>query len=186
MPGASKRGHRLGDDPQGILAVFSDSHGNLALLEKAVESALGEGATFLVHLGDDYSDLAEIDTGTAVVRRVPGLRCPEMRNPFIDSVLSFQFSGWRIVAVHDCNQAPGVDGPRELVLHGHTHIPDCEKRPDGRWYCNPGHLKAVRDRGADAGYALVRALADGRLEVRFRTPEGKPAKSVDPQATLLD
>jgi len=186
MPDVAGHGHAPGDDTRGMLAVFSDSHGNLALLNKAVKSALGEGATVLVHLGDEYSDLAEVDTRSASVWRVPGLRCPEMRNPFIDNVLSFEFAGWRILAVHDCSMAPGAEGARELVLYGHTHIPDCEKRPDGRWYCNPGHLKAVRDRGADAGYALVRALADGRLEVRFRTPEGKQAKSVDPQATLLD
>ena len=67
MPGVAGHGHAPGDDTRGMLAVFSDSHGNLALLSKAVKSALGEGATVLVHLGDEYSDLAEVDTRSASV-----------------------------------------------------------------------------------------------------------------------
>ena len=171
-----------------ILAVFSDSHGNLMLLRQAVACAVRQGAGVLVHLGDDFADLAGIDTGAAAVWRVPGLRCPEFGNPFVDRVAVFQFEGWRIQAVHDVGMAlPPLEpaGP-ELVLPGHTHIPDCRRGEDGRWYCNPGHLKAQRDRGADAGFALVQARTDGSLAVRFFAPDGSPAKSAPSGVTVLD
>lgn len=170
------------------LAVFSDSHGNMVLLRRAVASALQRGAGILVHLGDDYADLAAVDTQDAVVWKVPGLRCAELSNPFIDRVSVFSFGSWRISAVHDLSMLPPASGSqnRELVLYGHTHIPDCELGPDGRWYLNPGHLKAARDRGADAGFVMVYLQPDVSLRIEFLFPDGRSAKSVPSRVTVLD
>lgn len=181
-------GHERQGPDKGVLAVFSDSHGNRDLLGQAVASALRQGAEVLVHLGDDFADLDGIKTGAATVWRVPGLRCPEFNNPFIDRIAVFHFAGWRILALHALSlglPAPAVVGP-ELVLYGHTHLPDCGRGQDGRWYCNPGHLKAQSDRGAAAGFALVQSSPDGRLTVSFLRPDGSPAKSAAAAVTVLD
>lgn len=154
------------------LAVFSDSHGG-PLLRQAVASARARGATCFVHLGDNYEDLSEIDCGGgAILYRVPGLQCPERHNPFVDRIARFDFAGYRFIAVHDLSDCPAASGQTEIVLYGHTHIA-AVAREGSRWYVNPGHLKAARDRGQPAGFAVFVVLPAGGLRVEFCEPGGR-------------
>jgi predicted phosphodiesterase len=152
------------------MAVFSDSHGNIALLEQAVRYALKSGAEVLVHLGDFYADLGELDCGSAVTHRVPGLPGTDAHNPFVEAEARFAFAGWDIVAVHDREKRTLQNAA--LILYGHTHKADCSPGDDGLWYLNPGHLKARDDRGEKASFALITACPENALACAFHSPEG--------------
>jgi len=155
------------------MAVFSDSHGNIHLLEQALRIALDSGANLLVHLGDYYDDLGELDYGDAAVYRIPGLPGTDAKAHFYDPIIRFSFGGVRMLAIHDREKLPAEGPACDLVLCGHTHKADCSLGADERWYLNPGHLKSLIDRGEQASFALITALAEGGLVSDFLTPEGE-------------
>ena len=45
----------------------------------------------------------------------------------------------------------------DILLHGHTHVPDCHREEDGLWVLNPGSC------GYYGGSAGVMEVADGRI-----------------------
>ncbi len=166
-----------------IVGVVSDTHGNQEgmLLLAARRKSLG--VETLLHLGDDYRDLAALAQAGLEVLGVPGLFCPEYREPRIPNRQMVELAGLKFLLTHSETRhrydAPGDVDPEmacyevDAVLYGHTHAPNLEERQGVVWI-NPGHLRERADRGHPPTFALLRIspselkvqlhrLADGQL-----------------------
>ncbi|KPJ74528.1 hypothetical protein AMJ52_00340 [candidate division TA06 bacterium DG_78] len=132
------------------IGLISDTHNNIANLDKAIKKLKEIGADKIIHLGDNYTDIDEI--GETEILRVPGVFSECYQNPEIPNRMVCFFSGWRVLISHTISSHPNdlkndikpeeyiQDKKIDLVLYGHTHIPDIKK--EGMIiFINPGHLK---------------------------------------------
>ncbi len=176
-----------------LVAVVSDTHGNLAAMRQLAENLRERGVATILHLGDDYRDLAFLQRQGFEVIGVPGVFCPEYADPRIPNRRILQLAGVKLLLTHTESRhrhdLPEDPDPREaawevdLVLYGHSHVPLLTERESG-WWLNPGHLKNLVDRGSPASFALltlspqevgveIRRLADGGLILRRNLPRSE-------------
>ena len=148
------------------ICVFSDSHGNVKNMQRAVER---EKPALCFFLGDGERDLA------ALQKRLPELPLYAVRgNCDLRSALPGELRcavlGVRIFAAHGHLQQVKYDpalhelraaaGEAEVILFGHTHEPRCEER-GGKLLLNPGAIGA-------GSYGLL-FVEDGRARAELRT-----------------
>jgi putative phosphoesterase len=149
------------------LAIVSDSHRNLDGLREAVKDILSTHKVDLfIHLGDDYDDAAVFDEFGCKYLRVPGVYSNYYADKSVPNRLLKRFNGWKFLlthteASHSNDLAVDVkpEGLAEkkqidVVLYGHSHIPNLEVR-DEILLVNPGHLKAEDKKGYPATYAII-------------------------------
>lgn len=55
---------------------------------------------------------------------------------------------------HACRQDPPPLGPRDILLHGHTHVPAWEDFGQGNLYLNPGSVSIPKE-NSPRGYLLL-------------------------------
>lgn len=156
-----------------LLGLMSDSHGDGAAIQAVAAIFRKEQVDKILHLGDDYEDLIFFQDEPLEVVAVPGLYCPAYRDPTIPNRRLEEIAGLRLLLTHSPRRSPydqpGDGDPEELarqvdlVLYGHTHIPKIH-RHHGAWWINPGHLKAVDNRGWPQSFGLLR-LTPPRVEV---------------------
>jgi putative phosphoesterase len=151
------------------IGLVSDSHKHIVNLNDAVAFLKTKGADIIVHLGDDYTDLAEIGENNAI--RVPGVFGEAYQNTSIPNRMVAKFDGWRILLSHTIsshdNDLPGDLKPEEMVerkkvdavLYGHTHIPDITHE-HGVVFVNPGHLKDEDKKGFPPTCCFVHVRKD--------------------------
>ena len=175
-----------------LVGVVSDTHGNREGMLLLAERLGLLGVQTLLHLGDDYRDFATLAQAGLEVFGVPGVYCPEYRNPDIPNRQVVALGGLKFLLTHTETRhrydAPEDPDPElacyevDAVLFGHTHAPELEERHGVAWI-NPGHLRERTDRGHPPTFALlhisppelkvqVHRLADG-LPIRekiFRVP----------------
>ena len=145
------------------IMICSDTHGNSTLFQQAIDMALSLGATHIWHLGDDWDDVALVDTKGLVVKQVPGLWHAHYHNPNISRIYSYDFSCFSTTMVHDIatirpmflNPAPWI------FLYGHSHHPSVVLESPTKLLINPGHLKKSFDRGAEATFMLLSPQKSG-------------------------
>jgi putative phosphoesterase len=182
----------VGEKTGMLVGVVSDTHGNregMLLLAKRLKFL---GVEILLHLGDDYQDLATLAQAGLEVLGVPGLYCPEYRNPDLPNRRVVELGGIKFLLTHTETRT-AYDSPDDLdpevacyevdaVLYAHTHVPKLDKRQGVAWI-NPGHLRHRADRGHPPSFAVlhispqelkvqVLQLVDGLpiLEKNFRVP----------------
>lgn len=157
------------------VGVVSDTHGNqkgMGLLANRLKSL---GIETLLHLGDDYRDVATLVQSGLKVLGVPGLYCPEYRDPLIPNRQVVELGGLKFLLTHTEMRHPH-DGPGDpdpvrlsfkvdVVLYGHTHAPHLEKRQGVVWI-NPGHLRDRADRGHPPTFALLQ-ISPAELKVQL-------------------
>ncbi len=158
-----------------IVAVVSDTHGNREGMLLLAERLRSLGVQTLLHLGDDYQDLATLAQAGLEVFGVPGLYCPEYRNPQIPNRLVTELGGLKFLLTHTQARSnydiPGDPDPEmtcyevDAVLFGHTHTPALEERQGIAWI-NPGHLRDRNDRGSSPTFALLH-ISDAELRVQI-------------------
>jgi putative phosphoesterase len=162
------------------IGVISDTHGNVPMMTQAADFLVDElGAELLVHLGDDYQDSRVLEWSGRNVAAVPGLWCSEYRSATVPNRLVLDFDGLRAVAAHAQKDFRPADLDAHILLSGHTHEARLAQT-DGRLHFNPGHLKALRDRGElpsfgflDVSRDAVRAVIhefDGSVRVELEIP----------------
>lgn len=147
--------------------VVSDTHGNIKNLREAVDWLLSEGgADVLLHLGDDASDMREIENPLPEVKTVPGAFEDAYREPGVRNRLLLELEGVKLLLTHTPvshdRDLPGDIKPEEvirkasveLVLHGHSHKAAIEKR-GAVTVINPGHLKDADGRGGAPTFGLL-------------------------------
>ena len=144
------------------LLIVSDTHGNTKYLKTLVGRAKSD-FNLLIHLGDDSRD-ADVINKTII--KVPGVYEGIYALPGTKRRLIKTFDGVKTLITHTVkkhsNDLPNEPGPEELVyqnkvnlvLYGHTHIPDIKKVEDVL-YVNPGHLKESDNRGHEPSYGIV-------------------------------
>jgi putative phosphoesterase len=137
------------------IGVMSDTHGNHALMHR-VAALMTEklGATVIIHAGDDYADAQELVLYGHDVRMVPGLWCREYNNPRIRRRIHEEFQGVAIACAHADKDLQHEEYAAAIIITGHTHVARIEHIGKSV-FLNPGHLKALHDRGQDASFAMI-------------------------------
>lgn len=146
--------------------AVSDSHGNIKNLRSAVKRLLAEEIDLLIHLGDDASDLKELEGLQTGTLSVPGVFESAYNDKKIPNRLIRGFDGVRVLITHTPvshdRDLPGDIKPEEvikkasvdLVLHGHSHKAAIEKK-GGVSVINPGHLKDSDRRGGEPTFGVL-------------------------------
>jgi putative phosphoesterase len=146
--------------------VLSDSHSSLSFMRRCVDAVKPDG---ILHLGDHYDDgetLAE-DYPHIRMYQVPGncdrYRCP----PWVQEIRIENIAGATVYMTHGHKHGVKMDigkllsdarkAKAEVVLYGHTHIPNCYREPDGLWVLNPGSC------GYYGGSAGILVIEDGKV-----------------------
>ncbi len=154
-----------------LVGVLSDTHGQLPAIQEVSRQLKEAGVELVLHLGDDYQDVEWFLAEGFKLIAVPGLYCPEYRQPQIPNLRLEEIGGVRFLLTHSPEfnlsdlPAAQADRPPQIVLYGHTHIPDLREQ-DGILWLNPGHLKDRDKRGHPPSYALVR-LEPSRLTLQI-------------------
>ncbi len=157
-----------------VLGILSDTHGNVEAIQEVIRRFLAAKVDLVLHLGDDYLDMLFFEAANLPVIAVPGLYCPEYRDPTILNRRIENLSDVRILLTHTPEVSkfdqpgdldPQGNAPVDIVLYGHTHIPNIQER-EGVLWVNPGHLKAFDRRGHILSYALMN-LTPPRVDVRI-------------------
>lgn len=150
------------------IGVFSDSHGEIELFEKAVKELKDVSA--IVHLGDCASDAFEMirRTGKGIIT-VNG-NCDFLAREPVSR--SFEIEGKRVYLTHGHKEHVKTGLMRlfyraeeekaDLVLYGHTHIQRIDEI-ENIIFLNPGALK-------DGKYAVVE-IGDNGIVYEFRKTE---------------
>jgi hypothetical protein len=162
-----------------LLGVVSDTHGNIEGMRRLTEMLRVKGASTLLHVGDDYRDVATLEQLGLEVLGVPGLWCREYGDPRVPNRLVVELNGVKILLTHTesrhKNDAPGDPDPQalaqevQIVLFGHTHRPALQERQGVLWL-NPGHLKQWQDRGHPPTFALL-TLSPEMVAIEIRRLE---------------
>ncbi len=147
--------------------VVSDTHGNVVNLRRAAEWLEEvEGVDVLIHLGDDASDLREIESLEAAPVSVPGVFESAYSDKKIPNRLIREFDGVRVLLTHtpasndrdlpdDLKPEDVIEkGAADVILYGHTHRAAVEKK-GGVSVINPGHLKTSDARGGKPTFAVI-------------------------------
>jgi hypothetical protein len=147
-----------------IVGVVSDTHGNRQGMLLLAERLKSLGVQTLLHLGDDYRDFETLTQAGLKVIGVPGVYCPEYRDPAIPNRQIVEVGGLKFFLTHTEGRhkfdSPGDPDPEracyeaDAVLFGHTHTPALEERHGVAWI-NPGHLLDHTDRGHPPTFALL-------------------------------
>lgn len=147
------------------ILVFSDSHGNLDNMARAVEREGAATLDALVHLGDGWRDAEALHQlyPRIPLEQVPG-NCDLGR--FEDRERIVFFGDHRVMLCH--GHTLGVKSSllrasyearergAEALLFGHTHTPFIDYH-DGLWLVNPGSIGAY----ARASYCVLTIDARG-------------------------
>ncbi len=146
-----------------LLGVLSDSHGNVEAIQDVVCHFMKANVNLILHLGDDYLDKLFFEAANLKILAVPGLYCPEYRDPSIPNRRIENLDGVKVMMTHSPTVSkfdqpgdfdPGDNRHVDIILYGHTHIPSIQEK-DGVLWVNPGHLKAHDRRGYPLSYALM-------------------------------
>jgi len=161
------------------IGVMSDTHGNLALMQRAADRMIDDFAVeVIVHLGDDCSDAREMDARGVRLVFVPGMYESAWADSSVPHRVVEEFGGFRFLISHtptkDGHDFPGDINPNlasskyscDVLLHGHTHRYRAVELEDGLIVINPGHMKSEEDRGAPASFAIIDAMSQD-LKVEF-------------------
>lgn len=129
------------------ILVLSDSHSGLRFMHHCIDRV--EPDVF-IHLGDYYEDGETLkeEYPEIPLYQVPGncdrYRCPpdarEILMPRIGGVKFYMTHGHRHHVKQDTGRLlkDARDWDAQVVLYGHTHVPNCYQDVDGLWILNPG------------------------------------------------
>ncbi|HID92570.1 MAG TPA: YfcE family phosphodiesterase [bacterium (Candidatus Stahlbacteria)] len=148
------------------VGVLSDSHGNLEYLRETGLWLIQNGASLLVHLGDDWDDTKAVEELGIMILKVPGVfssyyQDPSIINRRIEKLVGFQVLLTHTVSSHE-NDLPTDIKPEDviakhqadIILYGHTHIPNLEIK-EGILWLNPGHLKIADKKGYGPSFGIL-------------------------------
>lgn len=157
------------------LLVLSDTHGDRQTARRFLTRLRPDG---VIHLGDYLEDgeVLRLENPEVPFWWVPG-NCdvgfgprtvPDIRVEEIGGVQVLMTHGHRH-RVKSGTQLLLQDGKRQeaqLVLYGHTHIPDCFCDSDGMWVMNPGYCQS---RGGSVGVVTIDHAQVTACEILYGT-----------------
>ena len=153
--------------------VFSDSHGRLENLMRAVDRHPDYQAIF--HLGDVGNDEPYLRSITPYPVYIVRGNCDYAMN--LKESLTVEFGGKRIAMCHGHRHAVyrGIDVLKywalekeaDVVLFGHTHVPFLEQS-SSLTVINPGSISKPRQEGHQPGYAVLEVDDHGEISVQMK------------------
>ena len=162
------------------IGVISDSHGNIELLESAVDWMIRKHRiTVLYHLGDDYDDVRCLADRYLEIAQVPGLYDERYKNRSLPATIFEMALGVTILLVHSLDK----DGTEQdiqrsdIVLHGHTHKEEL-KLDNGRLFLNPGHIKGPLDKNMPPTFGLL-TVVDRNISAAIYKTDFKPVRTME-------
>ena len=149
------------------IAVFSDSHRNIANMREAVRA---ERPDYIFHLGDHYTDAEQLSREFADIP-VCKIRGNCDLSPVGELRVLTRLGGRTIFAAHghtynvkygyDAIINTAMSAGADILLFGHTHIPYEEER-DGLIIINPGAI------GYGMTYEIIE-IEDGMVKYARRS-----------------
>ena len=166
------------------IGVISDTHGNLRLMHQSVDRMVDvHGVEVLFHAGDDYLDAEALAMSGRTVHMVPGLGCPQYRDPRVPNRIRHNVDGLTISMAHADKDLRALELAASVVIIGHTHVARVDHL--GRSiHLNPGHLKCPVDRGERASFAIIETGGFG-VSVAVYELTGKPRREVRVRRSAL-
>ena len=144
------------------ILVFSDSHGETALMHEVIQK---ESCDVIIHLGDCFEDMLELkDCYDIPVYGVIGNVDYAAEGPLHEKIV---LGGYRFYLTHGHRyhvkqhlnhiRAVAFQTPTDVVLFGHTHEPILEEH--GHVLMNPGSIS--RPRAFAPSYGVITLENDG-------------------------
>lgn len=148
--------------------VLSDSHSTLSFMRRCIDKVKPD---LMIHLGDHYDDGVAMkeEYPHIPLYQVPG-NCDRYRcDPNTVEILIPRIAGVTVYMTHGHRHKVKLylgallqdarASKADLVLYGHTHVPDCHQEEDGLWVLNPGSC------GYYGGSAGLLEIEDGRISL---------------------
>ncbi len=148
------------------ILVLSDSHSSLSFMRRCIDSVKPD---VILHLGDHFDDGEAMreEYPHIPLRQVPGncdrYRCP----PGTPEIIITRIGGVDLYMTHGHRHSvksylgallrDARKANVQVVLYGHTHVPDCHQEEDGLWVLNPGSC------GYFGGSAGLLEVKDGSI-----------------------
>lgn len=147
------------------ILVFSDSHGAMHYMDKAIEA---EAPDHLIHLGDYVRDSQQLQ------RRYPhiplhfvagncdyGAPSPTEQSITLDGIRLFLTHGHRYQVKYMYLRAvyAALEDNAQILLFGHTHRAECFQEK-GLWAMNPGAAKS-------GSYGVI-TVSDGTFQLELK------------------
>ncbi len=154
------------------IGIVSDSHGNIENLKRAFhEIKEKHKCDLFIHLGDDYGDIKK--AGIALSKNViciPGVFHKDYNSKDMKQRIIKQIEGLTFLITHSRdkhkNDPEWLADPGELVeknevdvvLFGHTHVPDISESENRVIFFNPGHLKDEDKKAYPPSYGIIEII----------------------------
>lgn len=140
--------------------IVSDSHGRSFYLERAILNV--SPMDYIIHLGDIEGEEEYLrDIAPCPVFIVAGNNDFFSKEPKEELI---QLGNYRILLTHghkhnvyggaEVLKKVGSDNGADIVMYGHTHIPNLDLRDDV-WLVNPGSISLPRQEGRKPSYILM-------------------------------
>ncbi len=150
--------------------IASDTHGKTDYLKKAVSIVKPE---MLLHLGDAEGQESYIESFCNCPLHIVRGNC-DYRSPLPEHIVLplgkhtiFMAHGHLHYVRGGLSEIENTarDAGADVVLYGHTHIPELVYEPDGMIVVNPGSISYPRQEGRKCSYAVLNVDEEG--EYRF-------------------
>ena len=134
------------------ILVLSDSHSGLYFMRECISSVRPDG---VIHLGDFFDDGEAMALENPHIRfwLLPGngdcfsvgARAPKVLNCLIGGVRMYMTHGHLHGVKSNRNHlvSEAKANGAQIVLYGHTHVPECICDEDGVWVLNPGTCRSA-------------------------------------------
>ena len=141
------------------IGVVSDTHGNAHCFRLAL-GQMGE-IDLLIHAGDHYRDTISISKEEDIKTVAVTGNCDRAVSGADEAEL--EIMGYRILVTHGHKYAAKYgndrlirklkEGKYNLLIYGHSHIPEITHMPEGILF-NPGSVSSPR-RGSKRSYGII-------------------------------
>jgi uncharacterized protein len=139
------------------IGVVSDTHGNVELMETAVDWMIRkQKISLLYHLGDDYDDVRGLEDRYIEIVQVPGIYDERYKDGSLKAKSFESVLGITLLLAHSFEKDVSKEDIRraEIIICGHTHREEL-KLTDGKLFMNPGHLKGALDKNMPPTFGLL-------------------------------
>lgn len=162
------------------IGIVSDSHGNIENLKRAFHEIKDKlKCDLFIHLGDDYGDIKK--AGIALSKNVicvPGVFHKDYTSKDMEQRIIKKIEGLTFLITHSRdkhkNDPDWLLDPEEavekkqvdVVLFGHTHVPDISVNENNVIFFNPGHIKDKDKKAYPSSFGIIEII-DNKIMLKI-------------------
>ena len=152
------------------MLVISDTHHNFDLMGTVF--AKEHDIDSIIHLGDEHDDLDFFPefTSNKTIYSVPGLYHKDYYC-IHKKCIHVKIENWEMILAHSPHDLQYQSQENLIYIHGHTHKATI-RIEKGSCVINPGHLKALKDRGEAASY-MIFEIDNGSVKFILKNIQGE-------------